>query len=71
MQIPESIHALIASAPQAHLTTLNANGSPQVTLVWVGIESNYITLTLALSLRRRGEKNGGTLAAVQLCTDEY
>lgn len=38
--IPQSIHALIASAPYAHLTTLNADGSPQVSVVWVGIEND-------------------------------
>ncbi|MGE0824033.1 MAG: PPOX class F420-dependent oxidoreductase [Candidatus Binatia bacterium] len=44
MQIPESVRALIASAPQAHLTTLNPNGSPQVTLVWVGIEDDEFVI---------------------------
>ena len=44
MQIPESIRALIATGPQAHLTTLNANGSPQVTLVWVGIENDEFVI---------------------------
>jgi PPOX class probable F420-dependent enzyme len=38
MAIPESIRALIATGPNAHLTTLNPDGSPQVTVVWVGIE---------------------------------
>jgi len=44
MEIPESVRILIASAPQAHLTTLNADGSPQVTLVWVGIENDEFVL---------------------------
>ncbi|HVN89572.1 MAG TPA: PPOX class F420-dependent oxidoreductase [Candidatus Binataceae bacterium] len=39
MQIPQSIRELIAQGPNAHLTTLNADGSPQVTVVWVGIEN--------------------------------
>jgi PPOX class probable F420-dependent enzyme len=38
MAIPESIRVLIATGPNAHLTTLNPDGSPQVTVVWVGIE---------------------------------
>src|SRR5271154_7497531 len=38
MKIPQSIHELIEKGPFAHLTTLNADGSPQVTVVWVGIE---------------------------------
>lgn len=40
MKIPDSVKALIATAPLAHLTTLNADGSPQVTVVWVGIEND-------------------------------
>jgi len=38
MQIPESVRELIATGPSAHLTTLNPDGSPQVTVVWVGID---------------------------------
>jgi PPOX class probable F420-dependent enzyme len=44
MSIPESIAALIATGPYAHLTTLNADGSPQVTLVWIGIEGDEIVI---------------------------
>jgi PPOX class probable F420-dependent enzyme len=40
--IPESVRALIASGPLAHLTTLNPDGSPQVTVVWVGIEDDEL-----------------------------
>src|SRR5262249_29016005 len=38
--IPESIRALVATGPLAHLTTLNSDGSPQVSVVWVGIEGD-------------------------------
>ncbi len=44
MQIPQSIRELIAQGPNAHLTTLNADGSPQVTLVWVGIENDEFVI---------------------------
>lgn len=44
MSIPDSIAALIATGPHAHLTTLNADGSPQVTLVWIGIEGDEIVI---------------------------
>jgi PPOX class probable F420-dependent enzyme len=40
MLIPDSVHSLVASGPLAHLTTINADGSPQVTVVWVGIEDD-------------------------------
>jgi PPOX class probable F420-dependent enzyme len=38
--IPDSIRQLIATGPLAHLTTLNADGSPQVSVVWIGIEDD-------------------------------
>jgi PPOX class probable F420-dependent enzyme len=40
MTIPDQIRALIATGPLAHLTTLNADGGPQVSVVWVGIEDD-------------------------------
>jgi hypothetical protein len=44
MTIPESVRALIATGPNAHLTTLNADGSPEVTVVWVGIDSDELVI---------------------------
>ena len=44
MQIPQSIRELIAKAPLAHLTTLNSDGSPQVTVIWVGIENEEFVI---------------------------
>src|SRR4029453_513241 len=42
MTIPESVRTLVATGPLAHVTTLNSDGSPQVTVVWVGIEGDEI-----------------------------
>src|SRR5262245_11512146 len=36
----EDIRTLIATGPLGHLTTLNGDGSPQVSVVWVGIEGD-------------------------------
>ena len=44
MKIPQSVRELIAKAPLAHLTTLNSDGSPQVTVVWVGIENEEFVI---------------------------
>jgi len=44
MKIPQSVRDLIARAPLAHLTTLNSNGGPQVTVVWVGIEDEEFVI---------------------------
>jgi PPOX class probable F420-dependent enzyme len=37
-----SVRGLIESGPLAHLVTLNPDGSPQVTVVWIGIEDDEI-----------------------------
>jgi len=44
MKIPQSVHDLIAMGPLAHLTSLNRDGSPQVTVVWVGIENDEFVI---------------------------
>jgi PPOX class probable F420-dependent enzyme len=42
MKIPQEIKDLIESGCLAHLVTLNRDGSPQVTLVWIGLEGDEI-----------------------------
>src|SRR5467141_5039009 len=44
MQIPRTAREVIEKGPLAHLTTLNPNGSPQVTVVWVGIEGEEFVM---------------------------
>jgi PPOX class probable F420-dependent enzyme len=38
--IPESARALLTSGRLAHLVTINADGSPQVSIVWVGLDGD-------------------------------
>jgi PPOX class probable F420-dependent enzyme len=40
--IPESARAVLESDALAHLVTLNPDGSPQVSIVWVGLEDDDI-----------------------------
>ena len=40
MRVPDSARTLIESGAPAHLVTLNPDGSPQVTLVWVGLDGD-------------------------------
>jgi PPOX class probable F420-dependent enzyme len=40
--LPDSARAVIESAALAHLVTLNPDGSPQVTCVWVGLDGEEI-----------------------------
>lgn len=42
MKIPQDIRKLIESGCHAHLVTLNADGSPQVTVVWIGLEGDEV-----------------------------
>jgi PPOX class probable F420-dependent enzyme len=54
MTIPASVASLIERGPIAHVVTLNADGSPQVSLAWVGLEADEVvigTLTDQAKLR--------------------
>jgi PPOX class probable F420-dependent enzyme len=42
VELPESARAVIESGRLAHLVTLNRDGSPQISCVWVGIEDGEI-----------------------------
>jgi PPOX class probable F420-dependent enzyme len=44
MKIPAPVVQLIDGAPIAHVVTLNADGSPHVSLAWVGIEDGEIVI---------------------------
>jgi PPOX class probable F420-dependent enzyme len=40
--LPDQARELIESAALAHLVTLNADGSPQVSVIWIGLEDGEI-----------------------------
>lgn len=42
--IPTSVADLLATSPLGHLVTINADGSPQVSVVWVGIEDDELVV---------------------------
>ena len=42
--VPDSVRAVVQSGRLAHLVTLNADGSPQVSCVWVGIDGNELVV---------------------------
>jgi PPOX class probable F420-dependent enzyme len=48
--LPESARDLIESGALGHLVTLNEDGSPQVTCVWMGMEDDEL---VAAHLRRQ------------------
>jgi PPOX class probable F420-dependent enzyme len=42
--LPESARTLLGSDGLAHLVTVNPDGSPQVSIVWVGLDGDEIVL---------------------------
>jgi PPOX class probable F420-dependent enzyme len=42
VSIPDSARALLEGPALAHLVTLNSDGSPQVSIVWVGLDGDEI-----------------------------
>lgn len=40
--LPNELKALISSGPMAHLSTTNADGSPQVSVIWIGMDGEDI-----------------------------
>src|SRR5436305_3577303 len=52
--IPSELTELIASGPLAHLSTINADGSPQVTVIWIGLDGDDVVsghMTQSLKVR--------------------
>src|SRR5580692_1234089 len=39
-ELPPELRDLIESGPMAHLSTINADGSPQVSVIWVGLDGD-------------------------------
>jgi PPOX class probable F420-dependent enzyme len=53
IELPESAKDLIRSGPLGHLVTLDPDGTPQVTCVWVGVDgSNLLTAHLMTTQRK-------------------
>ncbi len=42
MQLPPSARTVLTSGRLAHLVTVNEDGSPQVTCIWVGLDGDTI-----------------------------
>jgi PPOX class probable F420-dependent enzyme len=42
LKLPNEIKTLIDSGCPAHLITLNRDGSPQVTMIWVGLDGDEL-----------------------------
>jgi PPOX class probable F420-dependent enzyme len=40
--IPQTVRALVAEGHLAHLVTVNTDGSPQVSVVWIGVDGDEL-----------------------------
>jgi Pyridoxamine 5'-phosphate oxidase len=52
--IPESVRALVAEGHLAHLVTVNADGSAQVSVVWMGLDGDELVPDTSTSESRSG-----------------
>lgn len=68
MKIPDSARSLIESGALAHLVTLNPDGSPQVTVVWTGIDGDDIVAAhLPENKKVRNIRKDGRVAVTYEC----
>jgi len=40
IRLPDQLRELIDSGPLVHLTTINTDGSPQVSVIWIGLDGD-------------------------------
>ncbi|MFZ0088446.1 MAG: PPOX class F420-dependent oxidoreductase [Solirubrobacteraceae bacterium] len=40
--LSDALRRLIESGPMAHLSTINPDGSPQVTVIWIGLDGDEV-----------------------------
>ena len=40
--LPNELRGLIESGPMAHLATINRDGTPQVTVIWIGLDGDEV-----------------------------
>ena len=73
MKLHESAKSLIKSGAHAHLVTLNSDGSPQVALVWAGVEGDDIVTAHLYETRKvKNIRAGGRVVYDQslTCSDK-
>jgi|SRR5215211_7860193 len=73
MEMPETARAVVESGRLAHLVTVNADGSPHVTLVWVGLDGDEIVVGKLMpdqKIRNIGRDNRVTLS-IEAEGDQY
>lgn len=68
MQLPDSARRVLASDALAHLTTINPDGTPYVTIAWVGLDGDEIVLATLHDQRKLANLRRNPTVAVSLQT---
>lgn len=55
--IPDAVRDLLATGPLAHVVTLDADGTPFVTLAWAGFEGDEIVFATFFGTDQRKLRN--------------
>ena len=55
--IPTSVRELLATGPLVHVTTLDPDGTPHVTLAWAGFEGEEVVMATFFNLGQRKLQN--------------
>jgi PPOX class probable F420-dependent enzyme len=69
-RIPASVRAVLESGRLAHLVTLNPDGSPQVTCVWVGIDGEDLVTAHLGAYRKVKNVEADARVSLSMETDE-
>jgi PPOX class probable F420-dependent enzyme len=67
--LPDSARAVLESSALAHLVTLNPDGSPQVTVVWVGLDGDEIVAAHLPEHRKIRNMRNDSRVALSIETD--
>src|SRR5262245_22535170 len=57
VQIPESLRELLATGPLATVATVDPDGTPHLTLAWVGFDGDELVTATFFNLAQRKLKN--------------
>ncbi len=68
--IPDDAKHLFENKSLAHVATLNPDGSPQVSAVWVGLDGDLITFNTAEGRVKPRNVRGDSRIALSIANDE-
>jgi PPOX class probable F420-dependent enzyme len=68
--IPDDARHLFENKSLAHVATLNPDGSPQVSAVWVGLDGDLITFNTAEGRVKPRNVRGDSRIALSIANDE-